>query len=75
MWSYMDHKLVKAATQTTHILPLGPYTLLVYIFRGRIRVYLGFPFIGFILLPFCPSIGVYIYLNTFNNKISLFHNT
>ena len=33
-----------------------------------IIVYLEFLFIGFMLLPFCPSFGVYIYLNTFNNN-------
>ena len=44
---------------------------------GHIRVYLGFPFIGFMQLPFCPFIGIYIYIyiNFLNNKISLSHNT
>ena len=42
----------------------------------NIRVYLGFPFIGFMLSPFFPYIGIYIYIyiNSLNNKASLFHN-
>ena len=32
------------------------------------------PFVDFMLLPFCPYIGIYINLNSLNNKISLFHN-
>ena len=39
-----------------------------------VRVYLPFPFIDFMLLPFCPYIAIYIYFNSFNNNISLFHN-
>ena len=39
-----------------------------------IRVYLGFPFIDFMLLPFCAYIHIYINLNSLNNKISLFHD-
>ena len=46
----------------------------VLVSKLAIRVYLGFYFIGFMLLHFCSSIGVYIYLNTLHNNTSLFHN-
>ena len=31
-------------------------------------------FIEFMLLSFCLYIGIYIYFNSLNNKISFFHN-
>ena len=48
---------------TSIMIPCGIIIIIIiinYINGVSIRVYLGFLFIGFMLLPFCPYIGIYI---------------
>ena len=52
-----------------------PYVTRFALFLTCIRVYLGFLFIGFMLLEYIYIyIYIYIYLNSLNNKINLFYD-